>query len=125
MFLNFPVMDMHMNVFWHHSEGVRDQDIKRMNLFWGDESWKDVVYQPEPQQQLFGPPEKAKADIKIIAEAFRQRLRTAAGFAYVPEALPMRNTKGAIVYYLFFASPNRTGEKIAKQIFAKHRGASH
>jgi three-Cys-motif partner protein len=72
---------------------------------------------------LFGP-EDEKTDNETIAQAFRQRLRQVAGFTNVPEPMPMRNTKGAIVYYLFFASQNRTAEKIAKQIFAKDRGAS-
>jgi hypothetical protein len=33
----------------------------------------------------------------------------------------MRNTAGATVYYLFFASPNKTGGKIVKQIFDKYK----
>jgi len=33
----------------------------------------------------------------------------------------MRNTKGAIVYYLYFASQNQTGAKIARDIFSKYR----
>jgi hypothetical protein len=32
----------------------------------------------------------------------------------------MRNTTGAVVYYLFFASPNETGAKIVKDIFRKY-----
>jgi three-Cys-motif partner protein len=56
----------------------------------------------------------------VIAQAYRDRLRSVAGFAYVPEPIPMRNTKGAIVYYLFFASPNKTGAKIVGDIFKKY-----
>ena len=33
----------------------------------------------------------------------------------------MRNTQGAVVYYLFFASQNLTGNKIAEHIFKKYR----
>jgi hypothetical protein len=33
----------------------------------------------------------------------------------------MRNTRGAVVYYLFFASPNRTGAKIVSDIFNTYR----
>lgn len=58
----------------------------------------------------------------IIAEAFRKRLSEVAGFQHVPEPLPMRNSVGAIVYYLFFASPNKTAAKIASSIFSKYRG---
>ncbi len=123
MFLNFPIMDMNMNVFWHHPEGVDETDIARMNAFWGDESWRKVAYEPVPT--LFGP-EDEKTDNETIAEAFRQRLRDVAGFGNVPEPIPMRNTTGATVYYLFFASPKPVAQHIVTDIFNKYRdrGAS-
>jgi three-Cys-motif partner protein len=117
VFLNFPVQDMNRNVFWRNPEGVDQTQIRRMNLFWGDESWRDVAY--DSTWNLFGLPEKEPND--IIAAAFQRRLKEVAGFEYVPEPLPMANSKGAIIYYLFFASQNSTGEKIARQIFAKYR----
>jgi hypothetical protein len=40
-----------------------------------------------------------------------------AGFKRVPEPLPMRNSKGSIVYYLFFASQKDTAEEIVTYIF--------
>lgn len=119
IFINFPVMDMNMNVLWHNPQGVDEADIERMNTFWGDETWRKIAYTEE--MTLFGP-EDRRADIKVVADAFRQRLVEVAGFGYVPEPMPMRNTKGSIVYYLFFASQNRTGEKILKDIFSKYRG---
>lgn len=71
--------------------------------------------------------EDVKASNESVAEAFRARLLNTAGFANVIESLPMRNEQGGIVYYLFFASPNATGNKIAKQIFDKYRsrGETH
>jgi hypothetical protein len=33
----------------------------------------------------------------------------------------MENSKGAILYYLFFASQNQTVEKIAREMFAQYR----
>jgi hypothetical protein len=56
-----------------------------------------------------------------VAEAYRQRLRNVAGFKYVPRPLPMRNSGGAIIYYLFFASPNATGARILEDIFERYR----
>jgi len=44
-----------------------------------------------------------------------------AGFKYVPEPIPMRNSSGAVVYYLFFASHNQTADKIVRDIFKKYR----
>jgi hypothetical protein len=62
-----------------------------------------------------------KANNQEIAEAFKTRLKKVAGFKYVPEPMPMRNNKGAVVYYLFFASPNKTGAGIVEYIFEKYR----
>lgn len=122
IFLNFPVMDMNMNVLWSDPSKVDPEQAARMTAFWGDESWRKAAY--NTTGNLFGWEEKA--DNAEVAEAFRQRLKKVAGFSYVPEPIPMRNTKGAIVYYLFFASQNRTGETIVTDIFNTYRdrGAS-
>ncbi len=118
MFLNFPIADMNRNVFWRHPEGVAEADIARMNAFWGDESWRKVAYESVPT--LFGP-EDEKTDNKTIADAFRDRLRKVAGFRNVPEPVPMRNTTGATVYYLFFASAKPVAQNIVTDIFTKYR----
>jgi len=117
IFLNFPVMDMNMNVFWHHPEQVTTAQRSRMTRFWGDESWEEAAY--ETTQGLFGSMQ-SKASNDVVAEAFRTRLKTAASFGYVPKPMPMRNTKGSIVYYLFFAAQEKTAYKIVKEIFAKY-----
>ena len=57
----------------------------------------------------------------VIVAAFRKRLREGAGFGYVPDPIPMRNSKKAIVYYLFLASPKAVAEKIITAIFNKYR----
>src|SRR6516165_11737398 len=46
IFLNFPVMDMQMNVFWANPDRVTEENRKRMTRFWGDESWEKAVYTP-------------------------------------------------------------------------------
>ena len=118
IFLNFPVMDMNMNILWNNPEKVDKRQIRRMNSFWGDGSWRDAAYRK--QSGLFETLEE-KTSNQAVAEAFRKRLNEVAGFGYVPSAIPMRNTIGTIVYYLFFASPNKTGDKIVSQIFDKYR----
>lgn len=115
MFLNFPVVDMNRRVIWHHPSSVRPSDTNRMDDFWGDQSWKEVAY----SKDLFGYPEKE--DNETIAEAFRQRLHTVAGFSHVPGPMPMRNSKGAVVYYLFFASQKPVAASIIQKIFRKHK----
>ena len=64
---------------------------------------------------------KGERSNEAVVEAFRKRLKDVAGFSYVPEPIPMRTRKGAVIYYLFFASPNNTGAKIVSEIFAKYR----
>jgi len=53
-------------------------------------------------------------------KAFRERLKSVAGFSYVPEPLLMKNTNGAVLYYLFFASQKAVAKNIVKDIFAKY-----
>jgi len=118
IFLNFMVMDMNMNVLWKSPGGVASEQIARMNTFWGDESWKTAAYREE--HGLFGL-EKEKTSNEDVAEAYRKRLKDVAGFKYVPKPLPMRNSNGAIIYYLFFASPNKTGSRIVEDIFNRYR----
>ena len=43
IFLNFPIMDMNRNTIWRNFEKVPEENIKRMNSYWGDESWKENV----------------------------------------------------------------------------------
>jgi three-Cys-motif partner protein len=92
-----------------------------MKRFWGDESWKAVAYSQSPQGNLFAPPDLVKQDNETIVAAFRDRLKTVAGFKYVPDPLPMRNSNNAVVYYLFLASQKKVAEKIINEIFSKYR----
>lgn len=117
VFLNFPVMDMNMNVLWHKSERVTETQRDRMTKFWGDTSWESAAYQTT--QGLFEPMQE-KATNEEVAEAFRVRLKKVAGFRYVPKPVPMRNSTGAVVYFLFFAAQKPTADKIVKDILAKY-----
>jgi three-Cys-motif partner protein len=119
IFLNFMIMDANMNVLWSNPSTVPSDQAARMTKFWGDDSWRTAAYTTEPG--LFGPMEE-KAPNEAIVAAYRKRLKDIAGFKYVPEPLPMCNTRGAVVYYLFFASHNATGNKIAEHVFKKYRG---
>jgi three-Cys-motif partner protein len=90
-----------------------------MTAFWGDDSWQKVVYRE--QGTLFGTDDLVKAGGNTeVVKAFRERLQTVAGFQEVPAPIPMRNSKNATVYYLFFASHNRTGAKIARYLLQRY-----
>jgi three-Cys-motif partner protein len=116
LFVNFPLMDMNMNVLWHNPSRVDPKQAARMTAYWGDDSWRRVAYTGE--WNLFGFPEKEGN--QVIARAYQERLKNVAGFAYVPDPLPMRNSKGAEVYYLFFASQKPVAQKIVREIFVKY-----
>ncbi|MHB9099449.1 MAG: three-Cys-motif partner protein TcmP [Syntrophales bacterium] len=117
VFLNFPVADMNRNVLWKNPEKVEPEQAARMTVFWGDESWRQVAY--DTTSNLFGFEEKTSNE--EIAQAFKKRLKKVAGFKYVPNPIPMRNSKGAIVYYLFFATGNKIADDIVTHIFNKYR----
>jgi len=69
---------------------------------------------------MFGETEYEKVTNEQFEQAFRKRLKEVAGFNFVPEPMPMRNSNNAVVYYLYFATQSVTGEKIIKDIFKKH-----
>jgi three-Cys-motif partner protein len=117
IFLNFPVADMNRNVLWRHPDKVDPQQTVRMNAFWGDESWQNAAY--DTTTTLFRWEDKTRNE--AIANAFRDRLKEVARFAYVPEPIPMRNSKGTTIYYLFFASQKPAAADIVTDIFRKYR----
>ena len=117
MFLNFPIMDINRNVLRHDRDKVAPEQAKRLTRFWGDESWRDAAYRKEPM--LFGEVEE-KTKNKDVAEAFRKRLKEVAGFRFVPPPMPMNNSNGAVLYYLYFASQKSVAQKIAQALFKKY-----
>jgi three-Cys-motif partner protein len=118
IFYNFMIMDANMNVLWHHPDKVAPNQFQRLDKVWGDRSWRDAAYRMIPT--LFGDKEE-KTENEAVAEAFRKRLQEVAGFKYVPQPMPMRNENGSVVYYLYFASPNKTGAEIVEDIFSAYR----
>jgi three-Cys-motif partner protein len=122
LLLNFPVMDMNRNAIWRAPANARKDGIERMNRFWGDGSWRQAAYVESDQGNLFSARELVKQDNAAIVKAFQNRLRTVAGFKFVPDPLPMRNSTKAVVYYLFFASQKPVAKKIIGDIFKKHGG---
>ena len=121
IFLNFPVMDINMNALKHDKEKVSAEQISRMNAFWGDESWRQIGYAKSNQTVMFDEEPEYKISNDILEKSFRKRLKEVAGFKYVPEPIPMRNSNNAIVYYLYFASQKPVASEIAAHIFTKYK----
>ena len=119
IFLNFMIMDANMNALKNNPDAVTPDQAQRMTAFWGDDSWRKAAYRTD--QGLFGPMEEKEAGNEAVVEAYCKRLKDIARFKYVPKPLPMCNTRGAVVYYLLFASQNSTGNRIAEHIFNKYR----
>jgi three-Cys-motif partner protein len=119
IFLNFPIMDMNRNALWRKPENVSLEGQARMTAFWGDESWRAAAYSKQPT--LFDGDADVKRENRYIVDAFAKRLKSVAGFEYVPEPLPMRNSTNADIYYLFFASHNKVGGKIVEDIVNKYK----
>jgi len=119
IFLNFPIHDINRNVLRKTLQEVEQAQIDRMNTFWGDFSWRDIAYRLT--KDIWGKNRWLKdCNNEKITEAFRQRLINVAGFIHVPKPMPMRNSRGSTVFYLFFASHNQVGAKIAQDIFKKY-----
>jgi three-Cys-motif partner protein len=118
IFLNFMIMDVNRNVLWDDPDGVKPGQVERMNTFWGDDSWREAVY--EARRGLFGDMIGKRSNDAII-QAYRKRLKEKAGFKFVPDPMQMRNMKGVPIYYLFFASHKESGNRIATAIFKKYR----
>ena len=90
-----------------------------MSAFWGDDSWRQAAYRQE--LTLFGDEEDIKLGNEEVVAAFSDRLRSVAGFEFVPQPLPMRNSPNAVVYYLFFASHQPVAAKIVQDIVNKYK----
>jgi three-Cys-motif partner protein len=120
IFINFMVMDANRNVLRKNPDNVSAEEYARMDFFWGDNSWRESLYKKE--RGLFDDFEvETKVTNDALASAYRDRLKKVAGFKFVPEPMPMRNKRGAIIYYLYFATPNKNGNKIVTDILDKYR----
>ena len=118
MFLNFPIMDMNMNVLLRDSKKAAEGQITRMNDFWGDESWRNVGYKKGPSD-LFGEQHDEKTTNNELVLGFQQRLKDVAGFKYVANQ-PMKNNRNAVLYYLIFAAAHSKADDLAKWVMGEH-----
>jgi three-Cys-motif partner protein len=120
IFFNFMVVGANRNVLWRDQTKVGPTRRALLTRVWGDETWLPVAYREEPD--LFGTQTRKISGNAALIRAYRERLRLVAGFAYVPDPIPMKNTRNGTVYYLFFASPNQTANRIVTDIFKRYRG---
>lgn len=114
--LSFPVADVTGKSLWRDPTGMNSPDLEQLKRYWGDDSWNNAYETPSASSGR-----STKADMDSVAAAFRARLQSVAGFKHVPEPMPMRSSKGALNYYLFFASPKPLADEIVTEIFDTYR----
>lgn len=116
IFLNFPLMDINRNTLRKQLASAQAADVAAFTEFCGTEDWKDLMYQPD----LFGELGKIGSN-RTLAEWFQARIKTAAGFKFVPKPILMQNSRGGKLYFLFFASHQSVAETVILDIFKKYR----
>ena len=85
-----------------------------VSLVMGDEEWKSVVY--TQASTLFGEEfdQKCSRVPEILKGLYMNKLKSV--FQFVPEPALLHNTRGAPLYYLFWAGQNKRGQDGAKYI---------
>jgi len=121
IFVNFMIMGINRNMLRRDQDKVTGANKKRMDRFWGDRSWYDAAFRAETDQRKLFLEMEEKVSNDQFAEAYRERLKQVAGFKYVPRPLPMKTEQQSTIYYLYFASPNETANRIVSYIFDKYR----
>lgn len=117
LFLNFMIMDINRNALRRNPDKSIQSKIDQLTRLWGDETWFDAAY--DSSGNLFGDPEKVSNE--QFEFAWRERLKTKAGFKYVSEPMPMKTKTKSIIYYLYFASQKPVAAGIVEDIFEKYR----
>lgn len=120
VFINFPIHQMNRNCKRDNILNILPGELEAMDRFWGDRSWHAAMFRPSAQQNLFGEEDLDKTENRDLVNAYCKRLNEVAGFGFVATPLAMRNSRNAIVYYLIFAGPNKTGWKIVQDIYRKY-----
>jgi three-Cys-motif partner protein len=120
VFINFPIHQMNRNCKRDNISNILPGELEAMDRFWGDRSWHAAMFRPSAQQNLFGEEDLDKTENRDLVNAYCKRLNEVAGFGFVATPLAMPNSRNAIVYYLIFAGPNKTGWKIVQDIYRKY-----
>lgn len=119
LFLNFMIMDINRNALTRDPSKARANKVAQMTRLCGDDEWLDIGY--DKDKTLFGDVVQTKVSNERVAEWFRQRLISKAGFKYVPKPMPMKTKTNSVIYYLYFAGHKSSASKIVTHIFNKYR----
>lgn len=115
-FINFPTLDIVRNILRDDPSLIEPIHAERMNLIWGDESWREVAFTKQPG--LFDAVFEKRTG-EHVAKAFRKRLLDLGQFKYVSTPLPFRNKQNGLLYHLLFATQVPVALKIANDVMKK------
>lgn len=118
IFMNFPVMALNRTVLRNDPNTLTEEQIQRMNRFWGSTEWRDDVY--EEVRTLFGTIELKSHPTtgSRLGRLFKKRLETL--FPHVTHPLVMTNSRNAPLYCLIFAGHKPVGAKIVRDTFQRY-----
>ncbi len=116
VFINFPCMAI--NRLADNDGELKDEHRKILDEYFGSPDWFDVMYQ-EQSADLFGSKGRNKKNDaqKKLLNWYRNRLKTE--FGHASSARLIRNTRNSPMYYLIWAGPNATGQRIASHILSQ------
>lgn len=114
VFINFPVGMAIQRKLTRDPSKLASHDIHMLNKYFGDEDWFDVVYSRNPDLVTGQYVMKNRDSGRALADWYQNRLTEVFGYGAQPRLV--RNPGGSHLYYLLFASPNRTGAKIADYV---------
>ena len=120
VFINFPVMHMNRNCKHENISSILPGELASNGSFLGRSLLARGNVSSQRSKNLFGDKDMDKTGNRDLVNAYCQRLKQFAGFGFVADPLAMRNSRNAIVYYLIFAGPNKTGWEIVQDIYHKY-----
>jgi three-Cys-motif partner protein len=111
--LNLPV-GMAIQRMLPRSGHFEEVQREKLDTYFGSPEWRQIVY--EDTQDLFGHSLITKRHDagEKLAKWYQERLKGAYGFSSRPRLIT--NTRGAHLYYLLWAGPNKNGAKIAGDV---------
>lgn len=106
VFVNFA-LDMAIVRMLTNSAELPPAWMDRLDRYFGGRQWFDEVYHKPEGLFGLGGLEKREDYRERLLELYRSKLRDAFGFVSTPRLI--RNTRGAPLYYLLWAGPNKKG----------------
>jgi len=111
--LNFSIMDIQRRFGHITSDTIYEKSMKDANDFFGTPEWFKIGYEKRVIDLTKGEQYvKIKDFEEKILEFYARRLKQRAGFNFVSNPLPFRNSQNAKVYYILIMSHHYLGNNL-------------